>query len=77
MRLAAGGLPRPAPTLPACLQASILLFDGRTLDPLSRLDTAAPGFHCLAFTADCRQLLAGASDGRLLRFSMSDGAGGA
>lgn len=57
------------------LQASILLFDGQTLDAVKRIQSSASGFTCLAFSPDCAHLVATSSDRSLLTYSISSGNG--
>lgn len=55
------------------MQASILLFDGLTLDAVRRIQCSATGFTCLTFTPDGAQLIAATADQSLAFFSTLTG----
>ena len=55
------------------MQASILLFDGQTLDAVKRIQSSATGFTCLKFSPDGEQLLATTADRLLAIYSVSTG----
>lgn len=55
------------------MQASILLFDGHTLDAVRRIQCSATGFTCLMFTPDGAQLVAATADRSLAFFSTLTG----
>ena len=55
------------------MQASILLFDGRTLDAVKRIQSSAQGFTCLAFSPDCAHVVATTAERSLLVYSIASG----
>lgn len=53
-----------------CMQASILLFHGSTLEAVRRIESSAAGFTALQFCRDGSQLLAATCDCRLLTYTI-------
>ena len=56
------------------LQASILLFDGQSLDAVKRIPSNTTGFTCLTFSADGQRLVTTTVDRSLAIFDVTTGA---